>query len=94
MRADNIAFAADTEELALHGIPIVLRIDRLGKNLIQRRLQSLAGRLPVDRGILVAIRNPEIGHRGRADLSPHFRGDATAGLAMFDPEGTHLRVGA
>ena len=38
MGADHIALAADPEELALHCVEVVPRIDRFGKNLVERGL--------------------------------------------------------
>ena len=84
--ADDIALRADAEEFALHGVEVELAVNRSCKNLVERGLKALAGRLAVIRHVLRAIGNPDIRDYRRADLLRNFRTDLTAGDAVVDPE--------
>ena len=49
VRADDVALRADAEQLALDGVAVVLRVDRLGEDRVERFGEPLARALAVDR---------------------------------------------
>ena len=49
VRADDVALRADAEELALDGVAVVPRVDRLGEDRVERLGEPLARPLAVDR---------------------------------------------
>ena len=67
VRADDVALRADAEQLALDGVEVVLRVDLLGEDRVQRLAQPLARGLAVDRDVLVAVGNPDVGDARRAE---------------------------
>src|SRR5271170_8255211 len=86
MRADHVTFRADTEELAFYGVQVKARVDIVGENLVQRALEPSPGRQAVDRRVLVAVRNPDVGDTLRAQLAAELLADFAAGYGMIHPE--------
>ena len=86
VRADDIGLGTEAEQLALHGVQVVAAVDGLGKDLVQRIQQQRRGRLPIHRGILDPIGDPDVVDARRAQLSPHVLADLPAGDAVLDPE--------
>ena len=91
--ADGVAFGADAEQLALHGVDMVRRVELLADHLIKGVQQPLARGEAVNGYILHAVRHPDIHHRRRAQLFAKISGYAAAGFAVVDPELADLIVG-
>ena len=67
VRADDVALRADAEELALDRVEVVLRIELLGEDLVERlRRAARAAPLRSIGRVLVAVGNPDVGDARRA----------------------------
>ena len=86
VRPDGVALAADAEQLALDGVAVVRRVDVLVEDRVERRQQPLARTDAVDRRVLHAVGNPEVGDAGVPERLADRRADAPAGDAVGDPE--------
>ncbi len=86
VRADDVALRADAEQLALDGVAVVLRVDRLGEDRVERLGQPLARPLAVDGRVLRAVGDPDVGDAGRAQRLADRGADPAAGDAVIDPE--------
>src|SRR3954469_9911142 len=86
MRADDIAFRANSEQLALHRVEVKARVQLFREDLIERPLQDGARCLAIHRRVLEAVGNPHVRHTRRAERLAELRPDLTAGDAMIDPE--------
>ncbi len=93
VRADHVALRADAEQLAFDRVEVVLRIELLGEDRVERFGQPLAGRLAVDGRVLVAVGDPDVGDARRAERLAHRRADLAAGDAVLDPEFADPLVG-
>jgi hypothetical protein len=67
-------------------IEICAGIELFREHRIERFGQPLSRSHPVDRRILHAVRNPDVGHAGGAERLPHRRADPAARRGMADPE--------
>ena len=92
VRADDIALRAETEELAFDRVEIVLAVQRLAEDFVQRFDQSHSRFPPVRGQVLEAVRDPDIGHAGRAERLAERRPDAATRPAVVDPEPAGARV--
>src|ERR1035438_6485320 len=92
-RTNRVTFGADAEKLGFHRVQVNAGIDGFGEYLVQSVRQTLARRRAVDGNVLVSVRNPEVGHRGRAKLAAHFCADLAAGDSVPDPEIADAFVG-
>src|ERR1039457_242139 len=81
MHAHGVAFGANAEQFALDGVEIVLRIEWLSEDLIERRSEPFAWTAPVGGCVLHAVGNPDVGDGGAAERLAHRRADLAAGLA-------------
>ena len=86
MGADRIAFRANAEQFGFDRVQVNAWIDLFGEYLVQRIRQAFAGTAAVHGDVLVAIGDPEVGHRRRAKLPAHFGANLAACDAVFDPE--------
>ena len=86
VRADDVALRADAEELALHGVQVVGPIDREGEDLVEGLGQALPRADAVDRQVLHAVGNPDVGDAGLAEGRADRCADLAAGDAVLDPE--------
>ena len=86
VRADDVALRADAEQLALDGVAVVLGVDRLGEDRVQRFGEPLARSFAVDGPVLGAVGDPDVGHAGGAQGLADRGADAPAGDAVIDPE--------
>ena len=86
MRAGHVAFAADTEQLGLHGVQIKLRRNGFLEDRIQRFREAGARSHAVGGRVLVTVRNPNIGHAGLAQRLAKGRADFAAADAVLNPE--------
>ena len=84
--ADDIAFGAEPEELALDGIEVMGGIDRWGEDGVEGVFEALARGEAVGGGILKAVGDPDIGHAGGAEFLPEVGSDLAAADAVIDPE--------
>ena len=75
MRADDVAFRADAEELALDGIEVVGPIDRHGEDFIEGLGQALARGDAIDRQVFHAVGDPHVGDAGLAQGRADGRAD-------------------
>ena len=89
-RADGVGLQTDTEHLGFQGDVDLFLIVRNGEDLIQRFLEAAARADAVGGQILVAVGDPDIHNAGNAGLVGEIFCDLQAGLAMLDPELTHL----
>ena len=76
VRADGVALAADAEELALDGVEVVCRAERLLEDRVERFGQPLARADAIDRRVLHAVGNPDVGDAGRAERLAHRGADS------------------
>ena len=86
VRADDVALRADAEELALDRVQVVGPIDRDGEDLVEGLGQALPRGDAVDRQVLHAVGNPDVGHARLAQGGADRRADLAAGDAVLDPE--------
>src|SRR5438552_546816 len=86
MGADYKALRADAEQLALHCIVMKARVELFGEDFIQRSLEDRARCFAIDRHVLEAIGNPDVGHARRAERLAELRPDFAAGDTVVDPE--------
>ena len=86
MRAGHVAFAADAEQLGLHGVQIELWRNRFLEDRIQRFRQAGARGHAVGGRVLVTVGNPHIGHAGLAQRFAEGRADFAAADAVLNPE--------
>ena len=93
VRADDVALRADAEELALDGVEVVGRVERLGEDRVERFGEARARGLAVDGGVLHAVGDPDVGHAGGAEGLAHRGADLAAGDAVLDPEAADAGVG-
>jgi len=93
VRAHDIRFRAESEQLRLDGIAVEARVNLLGEHLVERPLQPFARRRAVGRRVLVAVRNPDVGDARRAQLAAEGGADFTAGHAVLDPKAANAGVG-
>ena len=70
VRADYVALRAQAEQFAFERVEIVAAIDGHGKDLVERLGQQAARRLAIDRRVLQAVGNPDVGHTGRSQFPP------------------------
>ena len=92
VHADRIAFRADTEELAFNRIAVVLRIEPLLEDGVERFGEPLTRSAPVGGGVFHAVGNPDVGDGRRTQRLAHCRADLTAGLTMLNPKLTDAFV--
>jgi len=64
VRADDVTLRADAEEFGLDGITVILGVESLGKNLVERFFKNHSGRFAVSGHILLAIGYPDVGYAG------------------------------
>ena len=93
VRADDVALRADAEQLALDGVAVVLRVDRLGEDRVERIGEPLARPLAVDGTVLGAVGDPDVGDAGGPQGLADRAADPAAGDAVVDPEPPDGRVG-
>ena len=93
VRAGGVALGADPEELALHGVAVVLARHGPGEGLVERLQQALPRPEAVVGQVLGAVRDPEVEHRRRPQGAAEGGGHLAAGLHVADPEGAHAGVG-
>ena len=86
VRSDDVAFAANSKELALDGIKMVLGIELFGEDPVERLLQPQTGRQTIHRRVLEAVGDPHIRDRRGAQGLAHRRSDFARCDAMLDPE--------
>ena len=86
LRADDIAFAGESEELALDRVEAQLARNRLGQDPVERVLKQLAMDRTVRRHVLVAVGDPDVVDAGRAERPAHVRRNLAAGNRVIDPE--------
>src|SRR5262249_17775685 len=67
-------------------------IEGLPEDGIERIREAHAGGEAIDRGVLVAVGDPNVCDRGGAELAAHFGADAAAGDGVLDPEAAHAFV--
>ena len=94
VRTDDVALRADAEQLALDRIEVVLRVELLGEDGVERLGEPFARAAAVDRQVLVAVGNPDVGDAGRAERLAERGADLAAGDAVLDPELADAFVGA
>ena len=70
VRADDVALRPEAEQLALDGVAVELRVDRLGEDRVERLGQPLARALAVDGRVLGAVGDPDVGDARRAQRRP------------------------
>src|SRR5437762_6699464 len=90
--ADRIGLGAYAKELAFHCHLVMFSLSR-SEDLIERFQQAPAGGEPVGRHVFVAVGNPDIHHRGVAELLAERVADPAARDAMIDPELANPRIG-
>ena len=90
--AGDIGFAAQTEDLGLAGVDVVLQ--RLCENLVQGVLQNHAGAELVHADVLAAVADPVVGDALLAQLAAKVVANLPAGDAVLNPEPAHALVGA
>ena len=86
VRANGVALDAQAEQLSFDRIQVEARIDLLGQDPVERADQQLARRLAIDRGVLVAIWNPDVRDTWRAELLSEVGADSPGRDAVLDPE--------
>ena len=86
MGTGHVAFAADAEQLGLHGVQIELWRNRFLEDRIQRFREARARGHAVGGRVLVTVRNPHIGNAGFAQCLAEGRADFAAADAVFDPK--------
>ncbi len=87
VRADDIRFRADAEQLRLDRVEMEFGVERFLEDGVEGDFQTLARTFTIDLNFLGAVGNPDVGHRGRAELTTHFSSDFSTGNAVLDPEG-------
>ena len=85
VRADDVALRADAKQLRFDRVEIVPRVELLGEDLIERLPQPLARSLAVDRRVLLAVRNPDVGDARRTERLAHRRADPAAARCRARP---------
>src|SRR5204863_6852261 len=86
MRADDVRLRPDAEQFGLHRVAVVVRIDGFSEDGVEGLDQARTRSLAIDRRVLVAVGNPEIGNARRAECLADGRADLPADDAMIDPE--------
>ena len=93
MRAGGVRLGADAEELGLDGVEVVLRVELSGEHAVERGGEAGAGCGAVERGVLGAVRYPNIRDSAGAEGFPEESADAAGGGTVGDPEIAHGGVG-
>ena len=88
--AGGEALHADAEDLLLHGVDDVRRVE--GVDLVERVAQTLAHTKAVGRVVLQAVGDPEVVEHHVVKLLADALGDLAAGDAMANPEVAHVLV--
>src|SRR5688572_6047213 len=94
VRADHVAFRADSKQLAFHSIEMKFGIERLGEDFVQRAAEKFARRPPVGRQVLVAVWNPDVGDARRAQLAAEPLPNLAADDSVGDPEAANAFIAA
>ena len=92
VRADHVGFRADAEQFALDGVEIMGRIDRRGEQFVQRPFEYFPRPAAVDRHVLHAVGNPDVGDAGGAQAAAKGLADLAAGDGVLDPEAADAGV--
>ncbi|MNS56304.1 hypothetical protein D3C72_891600 [compost metagenome] len=71
--AHGVALGADAEQLALHRINVMRRIQFFADHLVESVQQALARSQAVNGDIFHAVRDPDVHHRRRAELFTEIR---------------------
>jgi len=93
VRSGGVALKTEAEHLALDRIAVILPVDRLGKNAVERFDEPLARAERVDAGVLRAIRDPVVRDAHLAELAAEILADLPAGDAVLYPEIAHFLLG-
>src|SRR5262249_44424846 len=93
MRTGNVALGAQAEELAFDRIAIESSIDRLGEDGVERAGEALPRTGTVDRALLRAIRNPDVGDARCAERAADRGSYLAAGDSVVDPEPSDPWIG-
>ena len=94
MAANRVTLDTDSEEFALHGVYIPLFGDVRCEDRVETLFEPLTGSGAVDRHVLVAVGNPDVGHDGIAEFFSDVGGDFAAGDAVVDPVLADAGIGA
>ena len=86
MRASDVAFRADAEKFALHGVDFIFLGEFFGENGVERFDQPFAGCNAVDRQVFVAVGNPDVRHARGSEGAADVRTDLAAAAGVLDPE--------
>ena len=91
--AHGAALRADAEELGLHGVDVVPRVQTARKDGVERFGEPFPRAAPVGGGVLHPVGDPEVGEAGLAGGASHRSADFPAADAVLDPEPAHDVVG-